>query len=307
VIAIITLVCATALALAVFAVRELAMGAAQNRAVYEITALDQAEARASRLTSRADTRLRRTRLGTYLMLRIAQAGLSLTALQLLGIVVGAALGAYLLLGLVMPPLFAAAAAAFAVFGVSAFLRRKQAQRVEEFVGQLPEVARVLSNASSAGLALRTAIAMAADELREPAAGEMRRVADALAVGQPTEAALGDLQRRLPSRELGVLVQTLIISSRAGGSLITALRNLADTLEGRKELRREVRTVLAQPVFTGYVVIALGVGSPVLLNLIRPGSLSALLNHGLGRVILVVAFLLFFVGALLVRRITRIET
>lgn len=62
-IAVITLACATALALGVFAIRELAMGAAQNRAVYEITALDQVEARASRLTSRVDTRLRRTRLG----------------------------------------------------------------------------------------------------------------------------------------------------------------------------------------------------------------------------------------------------
>ncbi len=71
----------------------------------------------------------------------------------------------------------------------------------------------------------------------------------------------------------MLVGTLVISSRSGGSLISALRDIASTLEDRKELKREVRTLLTQATYTGYLVVAMGIGLLFLLNALHPGLLQ----------------------------------
>lgn len=302
----IALLLIVALALAVAGLRELGEGAAQNRAITVRTALDDVEARAARLDVRADVVLRRTRLGLYLEERLASAGVPLlTSTALAGL-----LGAGLLLSLAINSLLSQflAPLGFAVAALLAnlYLERRRGERKEQFVAQLPQLARVLSNAASAGLALRSALALAAEDLAEPARSELRRVSDAMAVGQSLEDALRDLERRLPARELSVLVSTLVISARAGGSLVSALRNIASTLEARKELRREVRTVLSQSVYTGYLVVALGVGILLMLNTLQPGLLDTMLSRPLGQVALVVSTGLFAAGLLLINRATRID-
>jgi tight adherence protein B len=147
---------------------------------------------------------------------------------------------------------------------------------------MPELARVLANATSAGLSLRTSIEMAADELSDPASSELRRIAQAMAFGQSLDASLQAVQERLPSREVAVLTSTLLVSARSGGSLVTALRDIADTLDNRKEVRREVRTVLAQATATGYIVIGMGVALLFMLNTVRPGTVEKMTVSPLGR-------------------------
>ncbi|GMA88154.1 hypothetical protein GCM10025868_34040 [Angustibacter aerolatus] len=112
--------------------------------------------------------------------------------------------------------------------------REDQQRVA-FVGQMPELARVLSNATSAGLSIRTAIEMAGEE---PGRARPHRACD----GARAPWRWARRWRRRCCRwssgcrgaSLSVLVGTLVIASRSGGSLITALRDIAATLEDRKE-------------------------------------------------------------------------
>lgn len=187
-----------------------------------------------------------------------------------------------------------------------YLESRRQKRLEAFAGQLPDVARILSNAASAGQSLRAALAMAGRELEDPAGAELTQVSEAMQLGVSLDQALGDLRRRLPSRELAVLVQTLVSQSRAGGALVSALLNIAATLEQRKELRREVRTATSGAVFSGYVVLAIGIGSVFVMNVLSPGALDQLSQTGLGRIVLIVAGSFFAVGLLLINRLTRIE-
>ena len=182
------------------------------------------------------------------------------------------------------------------------------RRVEEFVAQLPELARTLSNASSAGLALSSAVALAARELAEPAKGVLQGVVDELALGQSIDGALHNLGRRMPSREVAVLVTTLVIQQRAGGDTVSALRDMSETLERRKDLRREIKTILAGALATGYTVAALGVGTLVFMNLISPGIVARMLDGWLGRIVLLrLRCRSSRSGSSLIRRITRIES
>ena len=57
--------------------------------------------------------------------------------------------------------------------------------------------------------------------------------------------------------------TLVIQQRAGGDTVRALNELSGTLDARKDLLREIRTLLSGSVFTSYVVAGIGVGAIVL--------------------------------------------
>ncbi|HEY5833570.1 type II secretion system F family protein [Streptomyces sp.] len=253
-----------------------------------------------------DRRVRRYAWGQRLAGRLAATGTDLTPGQFTASVAGFVVGAWIAAAVVLAPFFGPIAALLAAWAGSSFLEWRRRVRNERFIAQLPELARVLANATQAGLALRTAVSMAAEELEAPAGEELKQVADAMALGHSVEDALGELQQRLPSRELIVLVSTLVLSSRAGGSVVESLRNLTVTLEERKETRREIRTQMSQVTVTAYAVPVIGLGSLLLMDRIMPGSLSAMTGSNAGRIAVLISLGLYVVGFALIRRMSRID-
>ncbi|MGY3203778.1 tight adherence protein B [Streptomyces sp. TE5632] len=253
-----------------------------------------------------DRRLRRTRTGRKLELRLAATGLDITPGEFFVSMLATVAGLWLIGQAMLAPFFGPLAGLLGVWGAFQFLNWQRQKRIEKFINQLPELSRILANATQAGLALRTAIGMAAEELEAPAGEELAKVADQLAVGASMDDALGELTDRLPSRELVVLVTTLVLSNRAGGQLVSALRNLTETLEERKETRREVRTQLSQVSMTSYAVPVLGVGSLFLMNGVKDGALERMTDSPVGQAAVVIAFGLYAVGFVLIRRMSRID-
>jgi tight adherence protein B len=279
---------------------------AKQAEVAKRSALDDAESKASRWRNRLDARIRRTQWGHRLSVKLASAGVPLNSIEFLLIAAGAGLVGFLIADIVLPPLLSLIGAAAGMRFCWMWVERERNKRKLEFVQQLPEVARILSNASSAGLAITTAVQMAANELDEPAGTEMGLVAEELRLGQSLEGALHNLEERMPSREVGVLISTLVIQQRSGGDLVRALQDMAMTLDLRRDLHREVRTLMAGSVFTGWIVALLGVGSIVVLNLISPGVIEKMASRLIGQVALAIAGSLYFLGFVLIRRTTRIE-
>ncbi len=253
-----------------------------------------------------DRWFRRTSLGRYLERELLLAGIKRSPLVVAAIGAACALIGAVLLWRLFAPAFGVIGLAAGALVVRGYIRRAKDRRQEAFIGQMPEMARVLANATQAGLSIQTAIAIAGDELDEPARGELQRVAVNLAFGNDIERALGEVRERLPSREVGVLMATLLVSARAGGSLVTSLRTIADTLEERKQTRREIRSTLAQAVATGYTVILMTFALLLLLNLISPGTVEEMTRNPFGQAALVFAAALNTVGFLIIRRMTRIE-
>ncbi|MEU1280196.1 type II secretion system F family protein [Streptomyces sp. NPDC005805] len=253
-----------------------------------------------------DRRLRRTRLGRWITLRLAVTGLDLTPGEFFVGTAAATGGLWILAHVLFAPFFGPIAGLLAVWGAFGFLDWQRNKRIEKFINQLPELSRILANATQAGLALRTALSMAAEELDAPAGEELARVSDQLAVGHSVETALGELAERLPSRELVVLVTTLVLSNRAGGTVVGSLRNLTETLEERKETRREVRTQLSQVNLTAYAVPAMGLAALLLLDRVLPGAIDRMTDSFLGQAAVVVALVLYGLGVFVIRRLSKID-
>lgn len=300
-----TLVCG---ALGVAGVHSYARGTDRQRALIDRLSESGAAAPSgrSRRFARVDRRLRTTPLGRRLELRLAATGLDITPGEFFVYTAAAATGLWLLAASLLASFFGPIAAVVAVWSAFGFLGWQRQKRIERFINQLPELSRILANATQAGLALRTALSMAADEMEAPAGEELSKVSAKLAVGHSVDDALGELAERLPSRELVVLVTTLVLSNRAGGTVVSSLRNLTHTLEERKETRREVRTQLSQVTVTAYVVPLMGIGTLLLMNRISPGSLDRMTASIWGQAAVVGAFALYGIGFFLIRRMSKID-
>ena len=263
------------------------------------------EAPGSRL-ARLSRTFNRSRLGHSLERSLVSAGINYPpVLVFLGALAVSLVVPYIL-AQVFAPAFGVVGLASGVLLLRSWLQRSRERRRERFVQQIPELARVLANATNAGLSISTAWVVAEGEMSEPARSEIQRLNAAVRFGASLEEAMLQLNDRLPAREVRVLMSTLVVSSRSGGSLIKALRDISLTLDERKEVRREVRTTLAQARTTGTLVTLMGVGILLLLNVMQPGLVDKMTRNLLGQVALVVGFGLFMLGHLAVRRLTRIE-
>ncbi len=265
------------------------------------------EANRGRWAEALDLRLRRTGPGSKLSRWLQACGSPVNLLEFVGIIAAATVvsALFLLLFVGLIPAVVVACA-LCVAGGRAWGERRRGQRTEAFIQQLPELARTLSNGASAGLSMAGAVTLAARESSDPAATELGVVVQELRLGKPLTEALDELRSRLPSREVAVLVTTLAIQQRAGGDTVKALGELSETLEARKDLRREVRTLLAGTVYTSYLVAVMGVGTLVLLNVISPGVLREMTSQPLGIAAFVVAGLLWAIGFTLIRSMTKVE-
>lgn len=262
--------------------------------------------RALQRRTRLDRLVTSSRWGTRVQNAVTLSGLSLTPSRfvLAGFTLCVVVG--LILATTLSTLLFPVGFYLGYYGIRMYLRRQLDRRKEDFIAQMPELARTLSNASSAGLSIRTAVAMAADELGEPAQSELATVSEELNLGVSLDVALSDMEQRLPSRELAILVSSLVVSARSGGALVSALRDISETLETRKEVRREIRTTYAQTIATAYAVLGVGTLSLFLLEALNSGTVDKMLGNPFGLASIIFAGAVYSGSIWGIRRMTRVD-
>jgi tight adherence protein B len=259
-----------------------------------------------RLRRSLDRQVRRTWPGGRLGDRLDRAALPLTVLEAVGIGTVATLLCTLLVSLLYNRTFVVVALIATPFAMNAVLNGFIRRRAAALVDQLPELAGALAGAASAGRSLRAALRHAAKDLADPAASEMRRTLESLAAGYSMEDALRETARRLPSRELDLLVTTLVVQARGGGDLARALRRLTEALEVRRDARHEIRFATSRSTAAAYLTVGFGLGIVALLQRLYPGALDRTTGSEIGVTAVFVSCVLYAVGILLIRRTVRVR-
>lgn len=185
-----------------------------------------------------------------------------------------------------------------------FLLRKNKMK-QRLVEQLPEICRTLANATRSGMTLTQGINMIAQEAAEPAKGEFRRLAQEISLGIDFNTALKAMEKRIQSREFQLFVATLLIQKKAGGNLYSVLDEMGQTLEDRKILLQEIKTMTAEQRYVSYMVPVLPIFLVLMMNNVIDGFIDPLFS-GIG-----IILLLFFLGGtvltfILVRKVTNIR-
>ena len=193
--------------------------------------------------------------------------------------------------------------ALAPIGVLRYLRRK---RLRSFQTQLPDLLHLISGALRAGFSFMQALESVTREVGEPARKELARVVAESQLGRPPEDALEDAATRMNSGDLTWAVMAVRIQREVGGNLAEVLETVADTMNQRERLRREILTLTAEGRFSA---IVLGIFPPafgVFLWTVQRNYMQPLLDDSGGQMALGGAAALAVFGFIWLRRVMAIE-
>ncbi|KIH70623.1 type II secretion system F family protein [Salinicoccus roseus] len=186
------------------------------------------------------------------------------------------------------------------------LEQKKKKRIRQFNESLPSMITSISGSLRAGFSLLQALQMVEEESYSPVKEEVQYVLKTLQYGTRLEDALLDWKRRMPSAELDMLVESIMIQRQVGGNLVYLLDKILETIRERTKIENQVRTLTAQGKLSGLIIGLLPIVVGVLLYIINPDYMSLLFTEPIGRILLAGALVSEVIGFIFIRKMTTIE-
>ncbi len=183
---------------------------------------------------------------------------------------------------------------------------KQASRSRKMNGQLVEMLGMVSNSLKSGYGLMQGFEFAAKQIDAPLATELKRTLRDANLGMSAEDALQALGERVGSTDLDMVLTAINIQRAVGGNLSEILESVAFTMRERERIRGEIATLTSQQRMTGIIIGGLPIGVGALFLLINPGYMGLLFTTTAGRIMLLAAVALEFLGATSMKKLLAIE-
>ncbi|MFW6044573.1 MAG: type II secretion system F family protein [Planctomycetota bacterium] len=180
------------------------------------------------------------------------------------------------------------------------------KRNEKFDHQLVEALTNMGNSLEAGFSLNQAIELLAREMDNPMGQEMSIVVREMQVGVELEEALDHLYDRMPSRDLDLIITSILISREVGGDLTEIFDNIARTIRERHRIEGKIEALSAQGKMQGFVIVCIPPGMAIALSYIAPGMMEPLFTSPIGWLLILVVVGLMAMGIYTIYRIVAIE-
>ncbi|MCF6094185.1 type II secretion system F family protein [Microaerobacter geothermalis] len=187
-----------------------------------------------------------------------------------------------------------------------YVRLRKQKRKERLEGQLVEMIQMVSNSLKAGYSLIQSLEVLSQEMAPPLSDEVTRLIQEMKLGLPVEEALIQFSSRIGSKDLDMIITAMLIQRQVGGNLARILDSIAETIRERTRIQGEIKTLTAQGRMSGFIFMLLPPGIGVILYLVNPEYISILIKNPMGLFMLGIAFASQLVGAVLIRRIVKIE-
>jgi tight adherence protein B len=164
----------------------------------------------------------------------------------------------------------------------------------KFLDIFPDALDLIGRAVKAGLPINEALLLAGKETADPVGGELRRAFEQVQIGVQMIDALEQTANRVQVADFRFLVVALALQQKTGGALAETLKNLSTVIRARKALRLKGRALSAEAKVSAFILAIL----PFIV-----GGLMYVMNHDLGRVLVVDPRGRFMVGLALISLLT----
>ena len=245
--------------------------------------------------------------GAWLAALVQQAG-GVPTVKVLLLQVGlAAFGTTALLGLLLRSPLALLGVLAGIVPVLILINRgeKRARAISE---QLPDALDLMGRSLQAGHGLNEAMRVCADETNPPLSHELAMTWEQHNLGLDFRQSLGNLVDRNPrSFDLRLFAGSVLLQRETGGNLVEIVDNIANTIRGRFTLEAKVNALTSEARFSGLILGGLPVFVAVAVLAMRPNYLQPLLVDPFGRWMLGYAVLSYVLGAIVLRRMSRLRT
>lgn len=189
---------------------------------------------------------------------------------------------------------------------SAVLKFKIRSRQKAFRGLLPDMLTLLAGTLKAGYSIGQGFESVSTEVQDPMGRELRRVVSETRLGRSLEESLESVAERMDSDDFSWAVMAIRIQREVGGNLAELLMTVADTMNQRERLRREVSTLTAEGKMSAIIIGALPPVLAMVMFVLNPAYIQELFSPGLGYALLVGAVVMMAIGFAWMKKTITIE-
>ncbi|MBW5447519.1 type II secretion system protein [Cohnella sp. CFH 77786] len=187
-----------------------------------------------------------------------------------------------------------------------WIGRKRRARIQAFNDGLLDMLTTVIGSLRAGFSFAQALKTVVDESEGPVREEAETVLKEMQYGTSMEDALTEWKERMPSEDLDLMIQAILIQRQIGGNLAVILETIVQTIRDRVRIQGQVTTLTAQGRISGVVIGALPFALGLVLYLIDPSYIGSLFSHPIGIGMVVAGLVSGTIGFILIRKITTIE-
>lgn len=178
--------------------------------------------------------------------------------------------------------------------------------VERFQDQFVDALVMMSSALRSGLSLNQGIELVHEEMPEPTSQEFGLVLRQNRMGKSIDEALAAMSERIPSEDLALFVNSVLVLRETGGNLAETFDTIVFTISERDKVRGKIKTLTAQGVAQGVILIAMPFVMGAVLHILNPEYMRPMFTTTLGWIMLGFMVALLAAGALMIRKIVSIE-
>jgi tight adherence protein B len=190
-----------------------------------------------------------------------------------------------------------------------YLRRQQGRRLIKFDNQLADMLSLMVNGLRAGYSTMQAMEAVSRELPAPISDEFRRVVQEMQLGIPMDTSLDNLTRRIPSKDLDLLVTAINVQREVGGNLAEILDTISHTIRERVRVKGEIRVLTSQVMMSGRFLAIMPVGVIVLMYFLNRQYMMRFFNPATrlyGIPALIAGAFMIMIGYFVMQKIASIE-
>ena len=186
------------------------------------------------------------------------------------------------------------------------LSSRTSKRRAAFAGQLDSTLHLMASAMRAGHSLPRALDTTARESLSPSAEEFSRLINENRIGRDLVDAMHTSADRMQNEDFHWVAEAIAMQRETGGNLNEVLERVGDTIRERNALLREVHTLSAEGRGSAKILMALPVVVVISQGAINPSSIGLLLNTRAGHIALGISGVLYVVGLLWMRSVTKVR-
>ena len=209
-------------------------------------------------------------------------------------------------GFVFGLIFGVIAAAFALRSPRLALAFLKNRRLKRFNLQLVDTLVSMSNALKAGFSITQAFESVAKDGENPIAQEFDVFLQQTRIGVTFSEALASMDERVGSADLALVVQAIEAARKTGGHLTEVFEKISHTIRERIRIENRIQTLTAQGRLQGIIVSIMPVIIGVALMVVDPEMTGPFLTSPIGFFVIMAIVVLITLGALVIRKIIRID-
>jgi tight adherence protein B len=187
-----------------------------------------------------------------------------------------------------------------------WINKKIVKRIQSFNEGLPDMISTIIGSLRAGYSFPQAMKVVSEECESPIREEVTLLLKEMSYGVTVEEALNSLNNRMPSGDLEIMIQAILIQRQVGGNLSNILEIIVKTIRERNALERQVQALTAQGRLSGKVMGALPLVLGFVVYLINPSYMIDFFTNAIGKIAIAAGVVFGIIGFVLVNKLTKIE-